>query len=128
MAGMKKLAWHQWLLIGLFLVALFAAGFFGFRAVRRAIHWNIPKDVAIKPWMSVPYVAHSYHLPPRILFEAVGLEPTPHDKRPLRIIAHEQNRPVEALISELEEAIRRFRQSPHSAPPPPTNAEGGTPP
>jgi len=123
---MKKLAWHQWLLIGLFLVALFAAGFFGFRAVRRAIYWNAHRDVVIKPWMSVPYVAHSYHVPPRVLFEAIGLEPTPHDKRPLRIIAHEQNRSVETLISELNEAINRFRQS--QRPPPPPNRDGGTPP
>ena len=123
---MKKLAWQQWLLVGLFLVALFATGFFGFRAVRRAIYWHNHRDEQIKPWMSVRYVAHSYRVPPYVLFQALGLEPTPHDKRPLRLIAREQNRPVEALISELNAAIVRFRQSPH--PPPPPSLNGGASP
>ena len=121
---MKKLAWHQWLLVGVFLLALVAAGFFGFRAIRRAVYWSNHRDEQIKPWMSVPYVAHSYRVPPPLLFQALGLEPTPHDKRPLRIIAREQNRTVEVLISELDEAIKRFRQSPR--PPPPPITDGGT--
>ena len=122
---MKKLAWRHWLLIGLFLVALFAVGFFGFRAIRRAVYWSNHKDEQIKPWMSVRYVAHSYRVPPPVLFQALGLEPTPRDKRPLRIIASEQNRPVEVLISKLDEAIKRFRQSPR--PPPLPATDGGTP-
>lgn len=124
---MKKLTTNQWLLVGLFLLALFATGFFGVRAIRRAIYWRNHRDEQIKPWMSVPYVAHSYRVPPPMLFQAIGLEPTPHDKRPLRIIAREQNRPVETLISELDEAIKRFRQLPRP-PPPPSTSDGGSPP
>lgn len=123
---MKKLAWHQWLLIGIFLLALFGAGFFGFRAIRRAVYWHNHRDEQIRPWMSIQYVAHSYDIPPHVLFEALGLEWTPHDKRPLRVIAHEEHRSAEELISQLEEAIKRFRQSksPPPPPPPPQEKEG----
>jgi hypothetical protein len=124
---MKKLGWQQWLLVGLFLVALFATGLFGFRAIRRAVYWSNHKDEQIKPWMSVRYVAHSYRVPPPVLFHALGLEPTPRDKRPLRVVAREQNRPVEALISELYSAINQARQ-PRPPPQPPPATDGGTPP
>ena len=127
---MRKLGWQQWLVLTLFLAALVVAGLFGVRAVRRAAYWRSHRDVPIRPWMSVPYVAHSYRVPPRVLYEAVGLRPQPPpDRRPLRLIAREQKRPVGELISELQQAIARERAS---RPPPPAPRakpfEGGTPP
>ena len=121
---MRKLGWHQWLLLILFLVALFVTGLFAVRAVRRAIYWQYHRDETIRPWMSVRYVSRSYRVPPHILYQAIGVEPVPRDRRPLREIAREQNRPVDDLISELQEAIKRWRTSP---PPgqPDTPAQGG---
>lgn len=127
---MRRLGWQQWLVLGLFLAALGVAGLFGVRAFRRAAYWRAHRDVVIRPWMSVPYVAHSYRVPPRVLYEAVGLKPQPPpDRRPLRLIAREQNRPVEALIGALQEAIAREREA-HPPPPRPRSKpfEGGTPP
>lgn len=127
---MRKLGWQQWLVLGLFLAALGMAGLFGVRAFRRATYWRAHRDVVIRPWMSVPYVAHSYRVPPRVLYEALGLKPQPPpDKRPLRLIAREQSRTVEELIGALQEAIARERE----AHPPPARQrakpfEGGTPP
>lgn len=118
---MRKLGWHQWLLLLLFLLALAVTGLFAVRTVRRAIYWRYHRDEVIRPWMPVPYVARSYRVPPHVLYQAIGLEPIPHDRRPLRQIAGEQNRPVEALINELQTAVIQFRASP----PPP---HGGTPP
>src|ERR1043165_6724892 len=97
---MRRLGWQQWLVLGLFLVALAVAGLFGVRAFRRAAYWRAHRDVVIRPWMTVPYVAHSYRVP-----------------RPLRLIAREQNRSVQELISELQETIARER----AAHPPPTS-------
>ena len=126
---MRRLGWQQWLVLSLFLLALVVAGLFGVRAVRRAAYWRNHRDVAIRPWMSVPYVAHSYRIPPHVLYEALGLRPAPPpDRLPLRVIAREQNRTVAELISELQDAIAREREA---HPPPPSRAkpfEGGTPP
>lgn len=128
---MRRLGWQQWLVLGLFLAALGVAGLFGVRAVRRAAYWRAHRDVMIRPWMSVPYVAHSYRVPPRVLYEAVGLKAQPPpDRRPLRLIAREQNRPVEELVGELERAIEREREL--HPPPPHTQrarpSDGGAPP
>lgn len=122
---MKKLGWHQWLLLAVFLLALVVTGFFAVRGVRRAIYWHNHRDEPIRPWMSVRYVARSYRVPPPLLYEAIGLQPVPHDRRPLRQIAREQNRSVETLIQDLQEAIKGFRA--HAPPQPSSSPTGGTP-
>lgn len=123
---MRRLGWQQWVVLFLFLSALVVAGFFGVRAVRRAAYWRAHRDVPVRAWMSVPYVAHSYRVPPHVLYEAVGVRPVPPpDRRTLREIAHEQKRPVEEVITEVEDAITRARVF---GPPPKRANEGGAPP
>ena len=112
-------------MLSLFLVAVFATGFLVVRTVRRAIYWSNHRDQPIRAWMSVPYVSHSYRLPPPVLYRAIGLPETKHDKRPLREIAREQGRPVENLILELQDAIIHSRP-PYPPPPPPP--DGGASP
>ena len=124
---MKKLEWHQWLLVALFLGAVFLTGLFGFRAVRHAIYWHNHRDEPIHSWMSVAYVARSYRVPPHLLYRAIGLPPTERDRRPLREIAREQNRPVETLISELKDAIIHSRSPDQLPEPPPVSTDGGPP-
>jgi hypothetical protein len=125
---MKKLGWHQWLLLALFLVAVLITGWFAVRAVRRAIYWQTHRDEPIRPWMSVRYVARSYRVPPPLLYEAIKLQPVARDRRPLREIAREQNRPVELLIAELQEAIKGFRaHAPPEAPTPSASPDGRAP-
>ena len=116
---MRKLGRREWLLL-LFLVGTLAVtGLFAARAFRRAAYWREHRDERIRPWMSVGYVAHSYHVPPPVLHQAIGIEPTIHDRRPLKEIAAQQHRPVDVLISELQQAIIEFRSShpPSSGPP-----------
>lgn len=124
---MKKLRWHQWLVLLLFVLALVATGLFGIRAVRRAIYWRNHRDEPIRAWMNVHYVARSYRVPPHVLYKAIGLPPLVRDRRPLREIAREQNRSVEALIAELQDAIVHSRP-PYPPPPPPPHPEGGASP
>lgn len=102
----------------MFLLAVVATGLFGVRAVRRAIYWRNHRDEPLRPWMSVRYVSRSYRVPPHVLYKAIKVAPIPHDRRPLRDIAREQNRPVEDLIAELKEAIIHSRP-PYPPPPPP---------
>lgn len=109
---MMNPAWQKWIaLIALIAFALVvtATGFFAVRTVRRAMFWRQHHDEVIRPWMSVPYVAHSYRVPPQVLYEALKTPPQPHDRRPLRQIAREQNRSVEEVTAVLHDAIARER-------------------
>jgi hypothetical protein len=115
---MRISGWRQWVAVVAFLLAVFAAGFFAVRTVRHAVYWRQHKDETIRPWMSVPYVSRSYRVPPHVLYQAIGLSPAPRDRRPLREIALEQNRPVNTLILELQDAIIAERQQRHAPPPP----------
>ena len=108
---MRKLGRREWILLVFFLGTLAVTGLFAARAFRRAAYWREHRDETIRPWMSVGYVAHSYRVPPPVLYQAIGIEPTLHDRRPLRQIAHQQNRSVDILISELQHAIIEFRKS-----------------
>lgn len=118
---LSRLRWHQWLVIVAFFLVLAFTGLHAFRAIRYASYWSHHRDEPIHAWMSVGYVARSYHVPPRVLYEALGLQPTPRDRKPIRQIAHEQNRSVHEVIGVLQEAIVRARQqdTPPSGPPGP---------
>jgi hypothetical protein len=130
---MRKLGWQQWVLLATFLLALLVTGLFAVRTVRRAVYWRNHRDEPIRAWMNVHYVAHSYRVPPHVLYKAIGLPlGPPPDKRPLREIARAQNRPVEALIAELQDAIVHARP-PYPPPSPPPlphedSSHGSTPP
>ena len=115
---MKRLGWRGWLILIAFVLAASFAGIFVARTVRHALYWSRHRDEAIRPWMSVGYVAHSYSVPPDVLYRAINLNPVPHDRRPLRLIAKEQNRPVEAVTADLEKTIADFRAHPEWFSPP----------
>jgi hypothetical protein len=85
-------------------VALAGTFIFGFRAGRYAhrMRWE---NEPIRPWMSVPFIAHTHHVPPEILYRAIGLPPYVRDRRPLRAIAREEQRPVDDLVRDLEKAL-----------------------
>ena len=116
---MKPNEWQKWMVMAALVLVVLATGIFAVRTVRRAIYWRGHHDEVIRPWMSIPYVAHSYRVPPHILYQALGITPQPHDRRPLNQIAREQNRSVDEVISVLNDAITRERaHHPLGAPPP----------
>jgi len=80
------------------------------------MHW---RNEAIRPWMSVPFVAHQHHTRAELLFRAIHVEPNPRDRRPIRDIARDEKVPVSALIHDLEKAIQDSnRAGPEGAAPP----------
>src|SRR5665647_829515 len=88
---MRTFRWQQWLVVAMFILI---AGFTAFKAVdiaRDVIYWQAHRDEPIHGWMSVGYVAHSYRVPPYVLYLALGLPHKPPDKRPLRDIAKMQH-------------------------------------
>ncbi len=73
-------------------------------------------EEGIRPWMSVPYIAHSQGVPQKTLWEALGIPPHGHDHRPLARIAREKKKRVEDLIAKLRKAIGPARKTPPDAP------------
>ena len=98
-----------WLWLAL-LVALAATTLFGARSARRAVEWRRHADERVRPWMSLGYIAHSYHLPPQSLHRALGL--SPGDRRPLVVIARVRHQDVNHLIAQVRLAILQTRKTP----------------
>jgi len=92
-----------------FLLAVAGALLFAARASRQAHHFRTANE-PIHGWMSIPFIAHTHHVPASVLFEAIGVQPRqPHDHRSVRHIAHELNRPVPEVIAQLQKAIDAAR-------------------
>jgi len=94
-SAVKAFRWQQWLVMAMFLLV---AGFTAFKAMdmaRKVIYWKTHHDEAIRGWMTVGYVAHSYHVEPDVLYLALGLPENQPDSRPLRRIAHIQHRSMD---------------------------------
>jgi len=123
---MKRFGWKQWVAIAAFGLIVSVTALFAVRTVRRAIYWRLHRDEVIRPWMSIPYVAHSYRVPPPVLYGALQIPPLPRDRRPIREIAQQQSRSVDEVISVLQNAIARER-SMHPPGSPPTPEPGRSP-
>jgi hypothetical protein len=61
------------LLVG-FAFALFVTLFFAVRLVVHAVYWSQHRDAELAGWMTIGYVAQSYHIERDDLARAVGLE------------------------------------------------------
>jgi hypothetical protein len=99
------------LLILAFVVAIAGTFVFGYRAGRHARFIGRQRE-PVRAWMSVPFIAHTHHVDPAILFEAAGIPARPHDRRSLRRIAREEKRPVDDVIRAVESAIAAARKTP----------------
>lgn len=108
---MRSFGFRQWLVVAAFLLVLGFTSFYVYHAVRGAVYWRVHQDEPIQGWMTVGHVAHSYHVPPHVLYSALGLPNKPPDKRPLGRIAKAQNRSINDLRAELLAAIARARAS-----------------
>lgn len=100
-----------------FCVAIAGTFIFAFRVGRHARRLRAENE-PIRAWMSVPFIAHTHHVPAAVLFHAIGLEPQPHDWRSLRTIARQQHRPVADVERDLERALASAGHT-HPAPEPP---------
>lgn len=118
---MKKLDRRQIILLAAFVLTLGVATIFIVRTVQPIIYWRLHRDEPIKGWMTVGYVAHSYHVPPHVLYKALGLPHRPPDRRPLRDIARAQGRSMDEMRALLSKAIVNAR--PPNPPPPPPDPE-----
>ena len=99
-----------------FLLAITGTFVFASRAGRHARQIRTENE-PIRGWMSVPFIAHTHHVPASVLFQAIGVAPLePHDRRSVRHIAHDLNRPVPELIAQLQRAIDAAAHPPGGQP------------
>jgi hypothetical protein len=109
----------RWLLPALvlaFVIAIAGTFFFGYRIGRHAHRMRLESE-SVRGWMTVPFAAHTHHVPPDVLYKALGVEPREHDRRPIRALAHEKNRRVEDVLRDLDQAIANARRQEPGAPP-----------
>jgi len=107
MAEPRKINWQQWLFILGFVVSLVIVVIFALRAFSHAPRQRVNEP--IRMWMTIPYISHSYHIPEYVLYQALGLPFVPRDRRPLTVIARQQNRTIASVIAALQEAIKLSR-------------------
>jgi hypothetical protein len=120
-----KFAWRDWILVLGLLLSVAVIVVFAIRAFNHVPRSRV--DEPMRPWMSVPYIAHSYHVPPHVLLAALGLSSKPPDKRPIMVIARAQKRTVQTVEADLQIAIIHARP-PYSSPQPlSTNPARNTP-
>jgi hypothetical protein len=108
---------NQWLVLIAFILALLLTSFFAYRTYQRAEFWRQHRDQPIAGWMRVGFVANSYHVPPHVLNEAIGLPRDVRDRRPLARIADDQGRTFDEVKADLEKAIADFRAHAPTRPP-----------
>ncbi len=102
---------------GLIVIGLLIIVFFGLRTVRayRELHGHRPPppfatkpvetDVRfIRDWMTIPFVSKMYHVPPEILFEALGIPPQGNQEKSLKQLNEEYFAQAEGLVLEMVKA------------------------
>ncbi len=109
--------WRRTVAVGLaFVLAVGGVVIFASRTSRRMRQIHTANE-PISGWMSVPFIAHTHHVPAPVLFQAIGVPPLqPRDHRSVRRIARELNRPVPELIAQLQRAIDAAAQPPGGSP------------
>lgn len=83
--------------VGLIIIGLMIIGFFGLRTVRAFRQFrghrppppfsteHVETDVTlIRDWMTVPFISRMYHVPPPMLFEALGIPEEGNQEKSLK--------------------------------------------
>ncbi|QBD81157.1 hypothetical protein EPA93_36370 [Ktedonosporobacter rubrisoli] len=70
----------------------------------------------IRPWMTIPYIAHSYHVPENYLYKSLQIAPTPSRHSTLHMLAQHSKRPLDQVIHEVQKSIISYRKQ-HKAHP-----------
>ena len=90
-----------------FLLAIAGTFVFAYRAGRHARQIRTENE-PIRGWMSVPFIAHTHHVPASVLFQAIGVLPgEPHDRR-----CRTAGDPPRGASNQNHTGARRFRVEP----------------
>jgi hypothetical protein len=64
----------------------------------------------IAGWMSARYVARAYRVPPRVLFEALGVSPEDHGARSFDAIAAQTGRSSEDVLAIVQTTVATWQE------------------
>ena len=101
------------LILALGITAFFAVKTFqSFQEFQQQHAFIMAGDVrAIRPWMTIPYIAHEYQVPERYLYQSLRItDPQPPQHDTLHALAMHYNRPVNDLVHTLQGAIQIYRR------------------
>ena len=115
------------LILGLIGAGILAVGFFGFRSLfafrefRRhgppplleAVLTEQPMETdveLIRDWMTIPYIAKTYQVHPKILFDALEIQPKGNEEKNLEQLNEEYFPESPELVIELIKAAVRVNQ------------------
>ena len=126
------------LVLGLIVIGVLLAGFFGLRAVfafrefRRHGPPPLPPLEAfsqqeaetdaelIRDWMTVPYISQTYQVHPKVIFDALGIPPRGNEGKSLAQLNEEFFPQSPGLVLELVKAVIRAHLPVPTAVPPAT--------
>ncbi|QEE44737.1 hypothetical protein FVA81_09000 [Rhizobium sp. WL3] len=102
------------ILTSAFVLAMALAIFFAGRTIFFVAYWADParQDLPPEPWMTIGYVAHSWHVPVEKLARDLDLPPPPKDgPRPsLERLAEERGQDFEEFKAEIESSLAELRR------------------
>lgn len=113
------------LIAGMIVAGILLAGFFGLRAIHAFKqfrgHRPPPFSAAemnqaetdvdlIREWMTIPYISKTYQVPPKILFDALGIPPRGNEEKNLAQLNEEYFPQAPGLLMELVKAAIRANQ------------------
>ncbi len=96
-------------LVSAFVLFTLLALFFAGRLATRAVYWSTHQNQPVAEWMTVGYIAHSWHLDTRELEAASGLPPPAGHPLTLGEIAQQRGVPVSQIIAAVEAAIAKLQ-------------------
>ena len=104
---------HPYAALG-FLLAVVVTLFFLGRMVSTALYWHDPAhhNESVKPWMTVGYIAKSWHVDPRQIDQMAGF-PGPRDHGPwtMRQIAEQRGVPVDVIIKLANDTVAALEKA-----------------
>ncbi len=106
MKSERKFNWMLWLLVIGFILSLGIVIYFSYRAARMLPRLRGSEE--IRPWMTLPYIAHAHRVPVTALYQALGIPFQAYDRRPISQIARSQGVPVQTIITRLQAAIQQL--------------------
>jgi hypothetical protein len=123
------------LLVALAVAGIAVAGVFAYRLHERQQRRPPPPprqtDVSlIAGWMTVPYVARRYRVPPEEIFSALNIPAEGNERRSLNDLAAADNRSSEEVVATVQAAVRDYQATHPAAKPggPPGGAGSRGPP
>ena len=116
------------LIISLIVIGVVIVGFFGLRTFHafRQFRGHRPPPFApganaqqvetdvelIRDWMTISYIQHAYHMPPKLLFETLGIPPKGNDKKSLAQLNKEYFPNEDGIVLEKVKAAVLVNQPP----------------